>query len=75
MPRVGFFFVKPYLCLSTHLVVVLSSFIVGSSSFSFQIFSEGNDPYVVVHLVCPWEEVSSEFAAILHLFPNNFLFF
>lgn len=40
----------------------------------FRLFSEGNDPYVTVNLVCLWEVVSSgsSYAAILDSTPDTF---
>lgn len=39
----GVFFPRPYLCLSVHLDVVLLSFVVGSSSSSFQTVFRGKE--------------------------------
>lgn len=60
-------------CLSAspaHLSVVLLSFALRSHSSGFRSFSEKNDPYVVVDLVCTWE-VSSESSYATILDPSS----
>jgi len=52
----GGFLERSFLCLSCHLDVLLLILCCGTSvQLALRFFSEGINPNVVLHLLCPWD--------------------